>query len=120
MNQKTVLLATIEAALEIRSQSSPLHAQAVSRLAGTARDRFAPVKKGLAPKHTLELVQIDHTLADIMVVDEVERRSIGRPWLTLVIDVATWVILGFHLSLDAPSSTSVALALSHAILSPSS
>jgi len=84
--------------------------------AGAARERFAPVKKGPAPKHPLELVQIDHTLADIMVVDEVERRSIGRPWLTLVIDVATRVILGFHLSLDAPSSTSVALALSHAVL----
>jgi putative transposase len=84
--------------------------------AEAARDRFAPVKKGLAPKLPLELVQIDHTLADIMVVDEVERRSIGRPWLTLVIDVATRVILGFHLSLDAPSSTSVALALSHAVL----
>lgn len=84
--------------------------------AGVARDRFAPVKKGLAPKRPLELVQIDHTLADIMVVDEVERRSIGRPWLTLVIDVATRMILGHHLSLDAPSSTSVALALSHAIL----
>jgi putative transposase len=54
--------------------------------------------------------------AIIMVVDEVERRSIGRPWLTLVIDVATRVILGFYLSLDAPSSTSVASALSHAIL----
>jgi putative transposase len=84
--------------------------------AGAARDKFAPVKQGPAPKRPLELVQIDHTLADIMVVDEVERRSIGRPWLTLVIDVATRVILGFHLSLDAPSSTSVALALSHAVL----
>jgi putative transposase len=84
--------------------------------AKAARDRFAPVKKGLAPKHPLELIQIDHTLADIMVVDEIERRSIGRPWLTLIIDVATRMILGFHLSLDAPSSTSVALALSHAIL----
>ena len=47
-----------------------------------ARDRFAPVGKGLSPKRPLELVQIDHTLADIMVVDELERRSIGRPWLT--------------------------------------
>lgn len=51
-----------------------------------------------------------------MVVDEAERQSIGRPWLTLVIDVATRAVLGFYLSLDAPSSTSVALALSHAVL----
>lgn len=45
-----------------------------------------------------------------------ERRPLGRPWLTLVIDVATRMIAGFYLSLDAPSSTSVALAISHAVL----
>ena len=67
-------------------------------------------------KKPLELFQIDHTLADVIVVDEVEQRPVGRPWLTLVIDVATRVVAGFHLSLDAPSSTSVALAISHAVL----
>jgi len=36
--------------------------------------------------------------------------------LTLVIDVATRAIAGFHLSLDAPSATSTALAISHAVL----
>jgi hypothetical protein len=35
------------------------------------------------------LVQIDHTLVDVIVVDEIERKPIGRPWLTLVVDVAT-------------------------------
>jgi transposase InsO family protein len=64
----------------------------------------------------LELVQIDHTVVDVVVVDELERRPIGRPWLTVVVDVATRVIMGYHLSLEPPSSTSVALALSHAVL----
>jgi putative transposase len=81
-----------------------------------ARDRFGAVKQGLRPKQPLELFQIDHTLADVVLVDEVERRPIGRPWLTLVIDVATRAIAGFYLSLDAPSATSVALAISHAVL----
>jgi putative transposase len=84
--------------------------------AKAARDRFGSVSPGLRPKKPLELFQIDHTLADVIVVDEVERRPVGRPWLTLVIDVATRVVAGFHLSLDAPSSTSVALAISHAVL----
>jgi putative transposase len=53
---------------------------------------------------------------DVIVVDDVERRPIGRPWLTLVIDVATRMIAGYYLSFDHPSSTSVALALSHAVL----
>ena len=52
----------------------------------------------------------------MIVVDELERRPRGRPWLTLVIDVSTRVVTGFHLSLDPPSSTSVALAVSHAVL----
>jgi putative transposase len=64
----------------------------------------------------LELVQIDYTVVDVVVVDELERYPIGRPWLTVVIDVATRVIMGYQLSLEPPSSTSVALAISHAVL----
>jgi hypothetical protein len=33
------------------------------------------------PTRPLEIVQIDHLLADIMVVDEVQRDSMGRPWV---------------------------------------
>jgi putative transposase len=84
--------------------------------ARAARERFKSVSDGPRPKRPFELYQIDHTLADIIVVDELERKPIGRPWLTIVIDVATRMIAGFHLSLDAPSSTSVALAISNAVL----
>ena len=85
--------------------------------ARAARDRFQPVQaKGLRPARPLDLVQIDHTPVDAIVVDEIDRLPIGRPWLTLVIDVATRVIAGFHLSFEHPSSISVALAISHAVL----
>ncbi|WP_454740503.1 hypothetical protein [Cupriavidus necator] len=36
-----------------------------------------------AARHPLDIVQIDHTLADIILVDEAYRHTIGRPWLTL-------------------------------------
>jgi putative transposase len=100
----------LDPALEIKAREG----------AKPARDRFSPVRKGVRPTKPLELFQIDHTLADVILVDELERRPIGRPWLTLVIDVATRMIAGFHLSLDAPSATSVALAISHAVLPKSS
>jgi hypothetical protein len=45
------------------------------------------------------IVQIVHTLVDIMVVDEVLRESMGRPWVTAVFDIATRVVLGFALRL---------------------
>jgi putative transposase len=53
---------------------------------------------------------------DVIVVDAVHRRPIGRPWITIVFDVATRVVLGFHATLEAPSATSVAMALSMACL----
>lgn len=48
---------------------------------------------------------------DVMVVDEVRRESMGRPWSTAAFDIATRVVLGIHLSLHAPSAVSVGLAL---------
>jgi len=59
------------------------------------------------PKFPLEVIQIDHTPLDIQVVDETYRKPIGRPYVTLAIDVATRMIYGFYLSLDAPSFYSV-------------
>lgn len=62
----------------------------------------------------LEFVQMDHAIVDLMIVDPETREEIGRPWITLAIDVATRVVLGFYLTLDDPSQTSVALALENA------
>jgi putative transposase len=70
----------------------------------------------LEATEALDLIQIDHTLADVMIVDSVYRHSIGRPWLSLAIDVATRSVLGFHLGLEAPSALAVALCIEHAVL----
>lgn len=59
--------------------------------------------------------QIDHTKADILLVDE-DGVEIGRPILTTVIDCYSRCIVGYRLGLKAPSSLVVALALRHAIL----
>jgi putative transposase len=85
--------------------------------ASAARAQFNVVQSNsMAADLPLQIVQIDHTPIDVMVVDERGRQTIGRPWLTLVIDVATRTILGFSLSLEPPSTISVALALAHAVL----
>ena len=64
----------------------------------------------------LAIVQIDHTKVDVTVVDPVTRLPIGRPTLTLAIDVNTRVAMGFHLSLEPPSLTAVALCLTHGVM----
>ncbi len=57
---------------------------------------------------TLAYVQIDHTPLDIEIVDDEFREAIGKPHLTLAIDVFSRMIVGYYLSLEAPSTTSVA------------
>jgi putative transposase len=64
----------------------------------------------------LDSVQIDHALADIIVVDERDREAIGRPWLTMAIDVHSRGVLGFYISLEPPSVTSIGLCLGQACL----
>lgn len=62
----------------------------------------------------LEQVQIDHTVVDVIVVDELERQPIGRPYLTAAIDVYSRCIIGMVVTLEAPSAVSVGLCLAHA------
>ena len=81
-----------------------------------AHDQFAPVAGDYHADYALEVVQVDHTRVDVIIVDDYQRQPIGRPWLTLLIDIASRTIPGFYLSLEAPSATSVAMALRHAVL----
>jgi len=50
----------------------------------------------------LDVVQIDHTKLDIMLVDEMYRQPIGRPYITIAIDLFSRMIFGFYISLDPP------------------
>jgi putative transposase len=61
-----------------------------------------------------DVLQIDHTRVDLIVVDPYTRQPIGRPWLTVAIDVHTRCIVGLCLTLEAPSAVSVGLCLAHA------
>lgn len=71
---------------------------------------------GLPPEVTapLEQVQIDHTVIDLIIVDERDRQPIGRPYLTVAIDVFTRCVPGMVVTLEAPSAVSAGLCLAHA------
>ncbi|WP_377082701.1 Mu transposase C-terminal domain-containing protein [Roseomonas xinghualingensis] len=84
--------------------------------AAAARSRLGLIVGRLSEDKPLGLVQIDHTLADVFVVSQQDRRVLCRPWLTLAIDVATRMVAGFYLSLDPPSALSVSMVLSQAVL----
>lgn len=64
----------------------------------------------------MAILQIDHTPVDIILVDETYRKPLGRPYLTVAIDVYSRCVAGFLLSLDPPSATSVGLCIAHAAI----
>jgi len=67
-------------------------------------------------KMPLDVIQIDHTKMDVIIVDEKTRQEIGRPFITVAIDVYSRMIYGFYISLEAPSYFSVGQCLLNAIL----
>ena len=82
-----------------------------------AKNKFMPTP-GSFPNadYPLAVIQIDHTPVDIILVDDVYRKPIGRPWITLAIDVYSRMVMGYYLSFDPPSETSVAMCVAHSML----
>ncbi len=85
--------------------------------ARAAEEAFAPQRGSTLRADTpLALAQIDHTLLDVMVVDEVERKPINRPWITVLLDVFSRMVLGFYVSLEVPGAAGTGLCIAHALL----
>lgn len=103
---------TIKARLDAMDQREVLRKR---KGAKAAKQVFEARAGRLEVERPLEVVQIDHTLADIILVDQVERKPLARPWLTLAIDVATRVVLGAYVTFDAPSVLSICLCLDHCV-----
>jgi putative transposase len=82
-----------------------------------AKNKFLPAA-GSFPNadFPLAVIQIDHTPADIILVDDIYRRPIGRPWITLAVDIFSRMVIGYYLSFDPPSETSVAMCVAHSLL----
>lgn len=93
-----------------REGSTSAAARQLTSIEGNFPEVYAP----------LDLVQIDHTPVDLIIVDEINRRPIGRPYLTASIDIFSRCITGFCLTLEAPSAVSVGLCLVHSVIDKSS
>jgi putative transposase len=67
------------------------------------------------PKLPLEEVEVDHTLFDIILIDEESGAIFGRPDVVTIRDRCTGVCLGFGVGWEVPSYTSFLEAVRHAM-----
>ena len=79
--------------------------------------RLKPRPGYIGAPRRLAVTQIDHTPTDIQFVEIIDGAGafVGRAHLTILVDVFSRCILGFRLTLEAPSTLSVALCLAHPI-----
>jgi putative transposase len=88
----------------------------VARLGKHAANKKHRVAAGvLQVNQILERWEIDHTLLDVLLVDEETGLVIGRPYLTIVLDRYSRMIMGYLLHLSAPNTESVLRVIERSI-----
>lgn len=90
------------------------HAARYGELA--ARRKYRSVLHMNVTNQPLECAEIDHTMLDLMVVDDETGMPLGRPWVTVCIDRFTRCALGIYIGFEPPSYLTVARCLKHAFL----
>src|SRR5262249_34577128 len=68
-----------------------------------AARRFMPLKGSLEAKRILDIAIMDHTVLDCHVVDDEHLITVGRPYLTVAIDVRSRYPLAYVLGYTPPS-----------------
>ncbi|MBD0383873.1 Mu transposase C-terminal domain-containing protein [Paenibacillus sedimenti] len=111
----------------------PLKTETIYKLLGRISDRtkeraregkrgnekYDPVERGHANQealYPLHIVEIDHTPLDLDVIDGESGLVIGRPFLTLGIDVYSRMIWCMYLSFEPPSANRVRKAIQQGVL----
>ena len=81
------------------------------------RDHFRPLD-GEYPfgKHPLDIIEFDHTILDVVLVDRIDRKAIGRPRLTIAVDVYSRMIYGYYLSFDSQNLLAIGMCFLTGIL----
>ncbi|WP_448565925.1 Mu transposase C-terminal domain-containing protein [Thalassotalea ganghwensis] len=99
-----------------RIRKLPPYPVALARHGKFIADRWFSYKSShIPPTRVLERVEIDHTPLDLILLDDELNVPLGRPYLTLLVDVFSGCVIGFHLSYNEPSYVSVSKAIAHAI-----
>lgn len=78
-----------------------------------ARRRFRMVIGHMPASRPLEFLEIDHTPLDLFVIDDRSLLPLGRPWLTVIKDRYSKILVGFYCSFAGPSIQSIFGALKH-------
>jgi len=80
--------------------------------------QYLPLEHGGYPDYIkpMHAIQIDHTPVDVILVDDTYRAELGRPYITLAIDVWSRMITGYYISFEKPSYMATSMAIIQSVL----
>lgn len=81
-----------------------------------AERRYRGSGKGAIARAPLQRVQVDHTRADVIIVEDTSGIPCGRPWITVALDQYTRCVLGIYIGFESPSYVTVARCLKHGFM----
>ncbi len=79
--------------------------------ARVAQRAFVPLKRHVTAQRILDVAVMDHTMIDCFVVDDEHHIPVGRPYLTVAIDVRSRYPLGYYIGFTPPSIESAMACL---------
>ncbi len=80
-----------------------------------AEAHFRMVQGHLPAQYPLDVVEVDHSPLDLYVLDDENFLPLGRPWITVMKDRYSGVILGFSFSFRKTGIESIFACLKHSI-----
>lgn len=80
------------------------------------RDFRGVIGRKERPTRIMQRVELDHTILDVIAVDDNTFVLLGRPVICIAIDTLTRCIVGFSLGFQHPSASTLAACVRHAIL----
>lgn len=78
--------------------------------------RFRAVKGPTCAVRPLQRVELDHTVLDLIVLDDRTLLPLGRPTIAIAIDVFTRCVVGIYIGFEPPSVSTVGQCLRSALL----
>lgn len=101
-----------------RIKSLPQKELLIAREGYEVARKILKVSKGNLPAdYPLDVVEIDHTLMNLYVVDDASFLPLGRPWITAIKDRYSNILLGFYISFHAGGLKSIFGAIKHSLYS---
>jgi len=82
----------------------------------SAKVEFQAIGAHIPPSRILERVEIDHTILDLILLDDELLVPLGRPCLTLLVDAYSRCAVGYNLCFHQPGYESVRSAIFNAIM----